>query len=70
MFVIASIHSREVCLTLDPIETPFNAYAIRVDPDLLFAYEKYYISDPTLVDLTSYFFVLCTNMNIYLHNYS
>ena len=21
------------CLTLDPIETPFNTYAIRVDPD-------------------------------------
>ena len=26
--------------------------------------------NPTLVDLTSYFFVLCTNMKVYLYNYS
>ena len=26
--------------------------------------------DPTLVDLTSYFFVLCTNVKVYLYNYS
>ena len=25
--------------------------------------------DPTLVDLTSYFFVLCTNVKVYLYNY-
>ena len=31
---------------------------------------KYDISDPTLVDLTSNFFVLSTNINVYLHNYS
>ena len=31
---------------------------------------KYDISDPTLVDLTSNFFVLCTTMKIYLYNYS
>ena len=28
------------------------------------------ISYPTLVDLTSNFFVLCTDMKVYLHNYS
>ena len=28
------------------------------------------ISDPTQVDLTSYAFVLCTNMKVYLYNYS
>ena len=30
------------------------------------------MSDPTLhiVDLTSNFFVLCTNMKVYLYNYS
>ena len=26
--------------------------------------------DPILVDLTSYFFVLCTNVKVYLYNYS
>ena len=26
------------------------------------------MSDPTLVDLTSKFFILCTNMNVYLYN--
>ena len=32
--------------------------------------EKYDISDPTLVDLTINFFVLCANMKTYLYNYS
>ena len=31
---------------------------------------QYDISDPTIVDLTSNFFVLCTNMNVYLYNCS
>ena len=32
---------------------------------------NYYISDPTLVDLTSaYVFVLCTKVKVYLYNYS
>ena len=26
--------------------------------------------DPTLLDLTSNFFALCTNMEVYLYNYS
>ena len=28
------------------------------------------IYDPTLVDVTSNFFVLCTNVKVYLKNYS
>ena len=28
------------------------------------------MESPTLVDLTSIFFVLCTNVNVYLYNYS
>ena len=31
---------------------------------------KYNLSDPTLVDLASNFFVLCTNMKVYLYNHS
>ena len=31
---------------------------------------KYDISDPTLVDRTSSFFVLCTNLKVYLFNHS
>ena len=31
---------------------------------------KYDIPDPTQVDLTSNFFVLCTNVKVYLYNYS
>ena len=67
-------------LTLYLIETPFNTSANRVGPDraallraawsgsTLFASGN--ISDPILVDLTSNFFVLCTNMKVYLYNYS
>ena len=28
------------------------------------------VSDPTLEDLSSNFFVLCTNIKVYLYNYS
>ena len=31
---------------------------------------KYDISDPTLVDMTTNFSVLCSNMKVYLYNYS
>ena len=31
---------------------------------------KYDIADPTLVDLTSDFFVICANMKAYFYNYS
>ena len=31
---------------------------------------EYDISDPTQMDLTSNFYLLCTNMNVYLYNYS
>ena len=60
-------------LTFYPIETPFNAFVNRAAlPDqglLCLLMEKYDIFDPTLVYLTSYFFVLCT-MKIYLYDYS
>ena len=68
-------------LTLYLRETPFNAFANIADPDqaalvraawsgsTLFAYGNM-ISDPTLEDMTSNFFVLCTNMQVYLYNYS
>ena len=63
---------------------PFNTFANRADPDqaaliraalsgsTLFDYGNMIRYDPTLVDLTSNFFVLCTNLkkNIYIiiHN--
>ena len=62
------------CLTLYPIETPlqteqtqirqpYKSCLIRVYSVCLW---KYDISEPTLVDLTSNFFVLCTNVKVYL----
>ena len=63
----------------------FNTFTNRADPDqaalaklvraarsgpTLFAYGKMIRYDPTLVELTSYFFVLCTNEKVYLYNYS
>ena len=36
----------------------------------LFAYGNMIRYDPTLVDLTSNVFVLCTNMKVHLYNYS
>ena len=60
--------SIKTLFTLYLIEMPFNAFANRVDPDFkscltgcsLFAYGNMIRYDPTLVDLTSDFFVLCT----------
>ena len=69
-------------LKLYLIETPFNTFANRADPDhaalvraarsesTLFAYENMIRYAPTLVDLTSDFFVLCKNLKVYLYNYS
>ena len=69
-------------LTLYLIEMPFNAFANKADPDqaalvraawsgsILFAYGNMIGYDPTLEDLTSNFFVLCTNVKVYLYNYS
>ena len=67
-----------MCLTLYLIETPFSPFANRDDPDqaaltnqaalelpgpdLLFAHRDMIRYDPTLVDMTSKFFVLCTNV--------
>ena len=70
-----------VKLTLYLMATPFNNFANRVNlnraavvelPDhgLLGCLWKYDISDPTLVDLISNFFVLCTNTKVKLYHYS
>ena len=65
-------------LTLYLIEAPFDAFANWADPDqaaliraawsgsTLFAYGTMIRYDPTLVGLTSNFFVLCTDMKVYL----
>ena len=61
-----------ITLTLYLIETPFNAFENRADPDqaalvraarlgsTLFAYRNMIRYNPTLVGLTSKFFVLCS----------
>ena len=41
-----------------------------MDHSTLFAYGNMIRYDLTLVDLTSNYFVLCTNMKVYLYNYS
>ena len=68
--------------TLYLTEMPFNTFANRANPNqaalvraawsgsTLFAYGNTMRYDPTLVDLTSNFFVLCTNVRVYLYNYS
>ena len=75
--MLAAAH---VPLTLHLIETPFTASTNRADPDqaalvraawsesTLFAYGN--MVYPTLVDRTSNFFVLCTNVKVYLYKYS
>ena len=70
----------QISVNLYLIEMPFKAFANRANPDqaallpdqglLCLLMEIWYISDLTQVDLTSIFFVLCTNMNFYLYNYS
>ena len=60
-------------LTLYLIETPFNTFVNRADPDQAALVDdsvclwQYDISDPIQVDLTSNFF---TNIKVYLFNYS
>ena len=58
---------------------PFNTVAKRADPDqaalvrsgsTLFAYGNMIRYDPTLVDPTMNFIVLCTNVKVYFYNYS
>ena len=72
----------KVWLTLYLIETPLTTFANRADPDKaalvraawsgpsLFAYGNKITYDPTLVDLTSNVFFLCTNVKVHLYNYS
>ena len=58
-------------LTLYLIEKHFNAFANKANPDQAYSVclWKYDISDPTLKDLPGNFFVLCSNMKVYLYNY-
>ena len=61
--------------------TPFNAFENGTDPDQTAVVRaawpgsstvclwKYYISYPTLVDLTNNAFVLCTNIKVYLYSW-
>ena len=53
-------------LTLYLIWMPFNAFANRADPESHVPL-KYDLSDLTQVDLTNKFFVLCTNMKVYIY---
>ena len=50
-----------------PLHLHVNQKSDYDDYDYMMKYDK---SDPTQVDLTSNFFVLCTNMKVYLYNYS
>ena len=75
-------HSLIRFLTLYLREMPFNTFAIRANPDqaalvrcawsgsTLFAFANKTRYDPTLVDLTSSSFVLCTNVKPYLYDNS
>ena len=63
-------------ITFYLIETPVNSFVNKAETEqacligsTLFAYGNIRY-DPTLVDLTSNFFVLCTNMKVCLYNYS
>ena len=59
-------------ITFYLIETPVNAFVNKADTDQACLIESTLSAygniryDPTLVDLTSNFFVLCTNMKVYL----
>ena len=64
-------------LTVYLIEAFFDTLANRAVPDQAALVRVYFVclwkcdkSDPTLVDLTGNFLVLCTNMKVYLYNYS
>ena len=57
-------------LTLYLIETHLTLLHLELpDQGLLCLLMDLIRYDPTLVDLTSNFFVLCTNMKVYLYNY-
>ena len=66
-------------LILYLIETPFNSFGNRAYPDQAalvrddlryFTYGNMIRFIPTLMDLTSIFIVLCTNVKVYLYNNS
>ena len=70
-----------MCLTFSLIEAPFDTFANRADPDqgllclhigssfkscLIRVYSVMIRYDPTLKDLTRNFFVLCTNVKVFI----
>ena len=63
---------KTIVLTLYLIETPLNTLANSADPDqaALTPDQDLWKYNPTQVDLTSNFCVLCTNVKVYLCNYS
>ena len=71
-----NISTKISCLTIYLINTcanradPDQAALVRADLGLLCLLMDMIRYDPTLVDLTSNFFVLFTNMKIYIYNYS
>ena len=75
-YIIICVNVTRVTLLL--LETPFDVFADRADPDqaaltraawsgsTMFAYGNMIRYDPTLVELTSNFLVLCTNVKFIL----
>ena len=65
--MVASLNVKFTILTneLYLIQMPFDAFAEQT----LFTYGNMIRNDPTLVAQTSNFFVLCTNVKVYLYNY-
>ena len=78
--VLNSWENVNIHLTLYLIEAPFNTFVNAAAPDsvalvraarsgsTLFALGNMIRYDPTLVDFTSNFFILCTNVKVYLYN--
>ena len=65
--------SRLIFLNPLPHRGAFDTFSNRADPDQAAperAYGNMIRYDPKLVDLTSNFFVLCTNVKVHLYNYS
>ena len=48
----------------------FNIIKAALSGSTLLAYGKMIRYDPTLVDLTRNFFVICTNVKVYLYSFS
>ena len=58
-----------ICIAIRVFPYRNTLFGVSLHP-YLFAYGNMIRYDPTLVDFTSNFFVLCTNVKVYLYNYS